>query len=64
MSDFRGGLVDANAWCTNCGKSWGKNNAFGLAAKHAKKTGHIVIVELGYHYTNAPREEKEKTNGH
>jgi hypothetical protein len=45
----RKGLVHAIADCTVCGKHWENYlTAQKNAAQHTRKTGHKVIVDLGY----------------
>lgn len=41
---------DVRAECSNCGKIWETKNAQGVAAIHAKATGHEVIVEITIGY--------------
>lgn len=40
--------MDIKAECETCGKKWYSRNAHGVAANHAKKTGHKVWVEKTY----------------
>ena len=43
------GLIHAIADCTVCGKHWEDyRTAQKKAAAHAAKTGHKVIIDLGY----------------
>lgn len=41
-------LVEARARCIDCGWETEARNAMGTAARHHKKTGHYVQVELGF----------------
>lgn len=41
-------IIDSSAECQDCGKEWNTLNAHILGAKHHKKTGHEVIVEVSY----------------
>ena len=46
---YKKGLIHAIADCTVCGKHWEDYmTAQKLAAAHARRTGHKVIVDLGY----------------
>lgn len=40
------GMRKVNAECKDCGKHWHGNNAQGVAAIHARKYGHEVMVEI------------------
>ena len=40
------GMRKVNAECVDCGKEWHGNNAQGVAAIHARKYGHDVMVEI------------------
>ena len=58
----RKALIHAIADCTVCGKHWEdymtvqKN-----AAAHAKRTGHRVIVDLGYVAEYGPQRKNRRT---
>jgi len=41
-------IIDSSATCSDCDKVWNSLNAHLLGAKHHKKTGHEVIVEVSY----------------
>ena len=47
----RGGLVHADAYCTECDWTASSKNAMGLAAQHVYRTGHEVRVEIGSAFT-------------
>ena len=42
-------LLDANAWCNDCGWKTSGKNSMGNASRHYQRTSHYVHVEL--HYT-------------
>ncbi len=39
-------LLAMNGHCTGCGATNQANNAVGWAAQHARRTGHMVRVEV------------------
>jgi len=43
---YRLGMRKVHAFCEDCGKEWFKLNAQAVGAKHARKYGHKVIVEV------------------
>ncbi len=45
-------LIEARAFCTECKFELESRNAMGVAAKHHKKTGHYVQMQLvfGQHF--------------
>ncbi|KKN22231.1 hypothetical protein LCGC14_0917320 [marine sediment metagenome] len=44
-------LMDIDAWCVDCDWETKGKNAMGNAARHHKKTGHYVQMELYYSQT-------------
>lgn len=59
-----GGLTHYIGGCNDCGKEWATRNVVGLAAQHAKKTGHSTWAELGHTYifNHDKNEQKGKNN--
>lgn len=45
MRPDRSGVSGAMAECYTCGWTGSARNAVGLAAQHAKRTGHEVVAE-------------------
>lgn len=39
-------IMRCKATCETCGIGWTSRNSIGLAAQHAKKYGHKVVVEV------------------
>lgn len=50
MKPDQKGLVHHHAECEECDFEASAKNCIGLASQHAKKTGHHVVCETGYHY--------------
>ena len=49
MLTVKEGLIHAIADCKTCGKRWdGYHTAKKRALSHARRTGHTVILDLGY----------------
>lgn len=53
-------LLNAEAWCDECGWKTEGRNAMGNAAKHYQKSGHFVMVEL--YFSQCFGEFKKKPN--
>lgn len=54
------GQFKVNAQCETCGKSWYTKNAQGVGAKHARKYGHNVVVEVLKYYIYSHAEKKDE----
>ena len=58
-------LVHVIAECKNCDKHWEDYmTGWAKARRHAKRTGHHVVVELGYiiHYNEEKKDEGQDRN--